>query len=328
MNNFSVKRFEHNKDENQWNCFVEKAKNQTFLFNRKFMDYHRERFIDHSIMVFNNSGDIIACFPANETEDGKIVSHQGLTYGSVIVNIDIKLVEFLAIFCEILRYYHYKSLKIIEFKKMPDFYNDYTAGELDYALFITNSKMFRRDIAIAINQNYKLSIQNRRQRGVNKAIKNGAMVIKSEDIQPFYDEILTPNLKKRFGVLPVHSLEELKLLMDLFPNNIVHYTAAVSGEIMAGAIIFLTKKVAHAQYISASQEGRNNGSLDFLFKELIENIFSDREMFDFGICNEDQGRKINRGLLEWKEGFGGRGYPHDFYRISTNNFTRLREIYV
>ena len=32
--------------ETEWNSFVGRSKNGTFLFNRGFMDYHADRFTD------------------------------------------------------------------------------------------------------------------------------------------------------------------------------------------------------------------------------------------------------------------------------------------
>ena len=37
---------------NEWNKFVAASKNGTFLFDRNFMDYHSDRFHDHSLLVY------------------------------------------------------------------------------------------------------------------------------------------------------------------------------------------------------------------------------------------------------------------------------------
>ena len=34
----------------EWNSFVARARNATFLFDRRYMDYHADRFTDHSIV--------------------------------------------------------------------------------------------------------------------------------------------------------------------------------------------------------------------------------------------------------------------------------------
>lgn len=321
--NINVIRFNYNAHIEEWNTFIKFAKNSTFLFHRSFMDYHRERFTDFSLLIYDEKNNLKACFPANVTNDKEIISHQGLTYGGLIIDEKAKLLLILAIFKEILSYYYNLGFEILNFKQIPRFYNSVGSDEIDYAFFLLDAKLTRRDTALAIIQSNKLPIQNRRIRSIKKAKNNGVVVKKSKNFREFYDNILTPNLMNRFGVSPIHSLEELKLLANNFPDQIVLYSAYVKDKIMAGCILFVTDKVAHSQYISACSEGRKNGSLDYLFSELINFHFANKQIFDFGICNENEGTELNIGLLEWKEGFGGRTFSHDHYKIATRNFFKL-----
>ena len=63
-----------------------------------------------------------------------------------------------------------------------------------------------------------------------------------------------------------------------------------------------------------------------LFDYLITDLFKEKEFFDFGICNEKNGKYINHGLLDWKEGFGGRTYVHKFYNIKTSKHYLLNSV--
>ena len=83
-----------NKRED-WDSFVRRSKNGTFLLQRGFMDYHADRFFDCSVMVYEgispadgyteeapDSRGLVAVFPANWVEsEACVYSHQGLTYG-------------------------------------------------------------------------------------------------------------------------------------------------------------------------------------------------------------------------------------------------------
>ena len=71
------------KYKNDWNDFLSRSKNGTFLFNRNYMDYHSDRFEDHSLMFFSNN-KLVALLPANIKEN-ILVSHGGLTYGGLVV---------------------------------------------------------------------------------------------------------------------------------------------------------------------------------------------------------------------------------------------------
>ena len=40
-------------DFEAWNKLVSESKNGTFLFDRNFMDYHKHKFQDFSLMIYN-----------------------------------------------------------------------------------------------------------------------------------------------------------------------------------------------------------------------------------------------------------------------------------
>ena len=47
------------------------------------MDYHNHRFTDYSVMIYKEN-ELYALLPANKVGD-KVISHQGLTYGSFVL---------------------------------------------------------------------------------------------------------------------------------------------------------------------------------------------------------------------------------------------------
>jgi hypothetical protein len=79
--------------------------------------------------------------------------------------------------------------------------------------------------------------------------------------------------------------------------------------------VYENATVAHAQYIAAGEDGKRAGALDALFAWLIEERYRDKRYFDFGISTEGDGRVLNEGLIDQKEGFGARGVVHDRYEL-------------
>lgn len=308
-----------------WNLLIENSKNGTFLFNRDFMDYHSDRFQDYSLCIyFRNS--LKAVLPANKVENN-LWSHQGLSYGGLVIHREEKLERSLLYFREMLKTLDAVGISKLFYKQLPSFYHIHPAGEEEYALFLLGAKLFRRDTALVIDQQNQLAYQTRRKRSIKKAIKEGIEIRRDNNFELFWREILTPNLREKHGVDPVHTVDEIKLLASHFPNNIYQFNAYNhQGDIQAGVTIFETPSVAHAQYISASDSGRENGSIDLLFDHLIQTEFNNKRFFDFGISNEEQGQKLNHGLLDWKEGFGGRALSHHFYEIDTNCYSLLDKI--
>ena len=316
----------HPKKEQDWNELVELGKNTSFLFNRDFMEYHSERFEDSSLMIYERN-KLVAILPANRV--GKVVhSHQGLSYGGLVCRRDIKLNLMLECFRCILKFLDENGITKLFYKAIPRIYSDLPSDEQDWALIASQAHLYRRDSTIVINNTIPIPYQTRRKRSIKKAFRLNPTIKRDADfsgLEDFWVNILEPNLEARFGRKPVHSLEEIKLLAARFPNNIVHYNVYVDDKIMAGCTMFLNRLVAHAQYISGSIEGRKNGCLDFLFDHLIKTAYKDYQYFDFGNCNESEGQIINHGLLDWKEGFGGRAISHDYYEVETRNHVLLKD---
>ena len=89
----------------EWNEFIRSSKNGTFLLDRNYMDYHSDRFEDCSVM-FIEKERIFAVFPANINRDkGIVYSHQGLTYGGLIMGREINTTRVLEAFSTLTNYY-------------------------------------------------------------------------------------------------------------------------------------------------------------------------------------------------------------------------------
>jgi hypothetical protein len=99
VKDYSVRPYEA-KDYSLWNTFINEAKNATFLFHRDFMEYHKDRFDDFSLMVFDKE-KLVAILPANRVGD-TVFSHQGLTYGGLIYSDKLKLAGVLNVFQTVL----------------------------------------------------------------------------------------------------------------------------------------------------------------------------------------------------------------------------------
>ena len=322
---YEIKKYQPPKKD-VWNRFLKEAKNATFLFHRDFMDYHSQRFQDHSLLVYKNE-KLVAVLPAN-ISGNEVSSHNGLSYGGLVLEKKITFEETLAVFKSLLSFLEREGISVLKLKLLPKIYNQLPSDEIDYLLFLVKASLVRRDITSCVFNENRLEItSSNRLRGVKKGVKNDLQVKEEIGFKPFWEEVLEPNLKQAHNQKPVHSLQEIVLLQSRFPKNIKQFNVYKNDAIVAGATIFETTAVAHVQYISANEIGRQTGSLDFLFDYLMKH-FSHKKYFDFGISNEAQGMKVNRGLLHWKESFGGRSIVHDFYEIKTENHQLLNTIFL
>ncbi len=313
-----IKRFEK-ADTVLWNSFVKEAKNATFLFDRGYMDYHADRFHDHSVLLFAD-GKLMALFVANENNH-EIISHEGLSYGGLLLEKEARLEEVLAWFFHIVRYYHQLGVKKMIYKCLPFYYATYPAQEDLYALFLLRAALLQRDTSSVFVKSMPLPYQQRRKKNT-KQKSNSYRISGANDPTEFWNDVLIPNLKEKFGAEPVHSLDELKKLMQSFPNHIQLFEVR-DQDLLGGTVIYSTPLTAHAQYTSATRLGKEMAALDILFHYLLSDVYKEKAYFSFGTSNGEPHRALNRGLVNWKEGFGARAFAVDTYQIETGNYPLL-----
>ena len=310
------------KNHQTWNEFVKQSRQGTFLFDRNYMDYHQDRFHDHSLMIYYKD-KLYALLPANEVVSAsnneipqkELVSHQGLTYGGLLTCNKMTAELTCETFEAIGNYLKQEGFSKLTYKAIPWIYHKIPSEEDLYALIhVGKASLSAREISTTILLQNKLRFSEQRRRGVNKAKKNSLIIRQSsqEDVFAFWN-ILNNNLQQKYHTRPVHSNEELQLLMSRFPANIIGYSVLKDEEVIAGTIIFITPQVIHTQYIGASEKGKEEGALDLLFDYLINQKKWDARYIDFGKSTEEKGTYLNTNLIHQKEGFGGRGVAYDTY---------------
>lgn len=312
----SVKRYTP-ADQPVWDAFVDGSRQGTFLFRRAYMDYHADRFADHSLMFYDEKQRLIAQLPANE-RDGVLYSHQGLTYGGLLTSSTVTQVQVLAIFNALLDYGRCHNWSRIVYKSMPDIYHRCPSQEDEYALWrlgaslescLISSTIDLQEGALAIKPEYC------RRNTFNRLRREGYTVDWEAPLAEFWP-ILSDNLQQKYGLVPVHTLAEMELLQSRFPDEILCVVVRdADGRAQGGVVMFDTAQVAHVQYSAASAEGKRRGVLDLLYLSLIQNYAMQQEFryFDIGNSNEEHGIVLNENLIHFKESLGARGVVYRTY---------------
>jgi hypothetical protein len=306
------------RDSEAWDACVAQAGAGTFLHTRRFLSYHEHRFEDLSLVLDDGRGGVSALFPAalDPADNSTVISHPGITYGGLLHDGNLVGSECLRMLQTICRHYSAQGLRRLRYKAVPSIYHRMPAQDDLYALFRMDASLYRRDLSCAIDLSARATPSERRRRGLKKALAKGVEVIEGFDrVQEFW-HVLEENLFSRHQRKPVHTLEEMLLLQRRFPAEICLLVAVLGDEVVAGALLFDSARVSHAQYTASSARGREISALDAVFEAAI--AFAAREgrrYFDFGVSTEDSGRQLNDGLHEFKTGFGGAGVAHDFYEV-------------
>lgn len=300
-----------NKYKEEWDKFVNISKNGTFLLNRDYMEYHSDRFPDHSYIFLDEKGKISALIPGN-IKDEIFYSHRGLTYGGLILDKNSKMVDVLEYF-ELLNSELKKSgIKKVIYKSIPYIYHSYPSQEDEYALFKQKAEIFSLGIASTIELDKEFKFNKSRKSSISKAKRYGLEIKKDENFKEFW-KLLEENLQNTHEAKPVHNINEILYLKKKFLEKIKLYVVFEKESLIAGVVVYEMKEVCHIQYISANERGKEISALDFLFEYLIKIEFKDKKYFDFGTSTEDNGNFLNKGLIFQKEGFGARGIVYKQY---------------
>lgn len=299
------------QDEEEWNHFARQSKQGTFLLDRGYMDYHHDRFRDHSLLA-HIDGKPYALLPANE--DGHtFLSHQGLTYGGLITQSNATVANICETFRAINQYLKVQGFLRVVYKPIPWIYHHLPAEEDLYAIFKEcHAQLKARNIASVVDVTNPIDWKRDRRYGANKAARDGITVAESDDLPTFWS-ILEANLKRTYGARPTHTLAEISLLRQRFPQAIRLIAAKQAGRMLGATLLYMSPQVAHAQYISASEEGKRRHAIDAIFRHILSQPHKPYRYLDFGTSNENEGKLLNTSLIYQKEGFGGRGIAYDTY---------------
>tara|TARA_R110002073_G_scaffold128999_1_gene274971 strand:+ start:21162 stop:22097 length:936 start_codon:yes stop_codon:yes gene_type:complete len=299
----------------QWNEFVKDALKSTFLFHRDFMEYHSDRFLDHSLLFFKNDA-IVAVLPGNQTE-GLFISHQGLTYGGFVYG-KMSSKDMLQIMELLLSYLKINGFKKIIYKALPNIFQS-SFHEVDlYALHIKKFKLDRRDLSFVIDLKSEIKYAKDRKYRINKSKRNGLTIQKSEDFKAFM-QIVNDNLQSKYNKQAIHTADEIKRLYAKFPDNIKLLVVHDSNDaLVGGSLLFLDNNFIHTQYLHSNLSGKKLDAKEFLVDHLIQSNKS-YNYLSFGISTENEGKYLNEGLASYKEGFGARCIVHDFYELKLDD---------
>lgn len=311
-----ISKFYDKEHQIEWDNFVSNSRTPLFFFKRDFMEYHSDRFIDHSLMFYIKES-LVAILPANKNED-TLISHGGLTYGGLICSPKIRADGTIAIIKHLMELAKEQGIKKIIYKTIPYIFFQQPAQDDIYALFnVGKAALIRRDLSSVIDLKQRLNLSKGRKWLIARAKKSNLEVTSSTDWASFY--ALLSGVLLKHDAMPVHSLADLILLHERFPQHIVLKVILHEGQMLAATLLFKFAKVTHTQYMAVSEAGKELGALDYLIDNcVVESSSESADYFSFGISTEQDGRFLNESLLAQKENFGARSLCLDFYEVNLN----------
>ncbi len=278
------------------------------------MDYHSDRFADHSLMVRDADSRLVALLPLEVVGD-TAASHRGLTYGGLItppahVYADRVLEIFEAICCNL----RGAGFRRLIYKSVPYIYTKQPADDDVYAMFRLGARTTGCNLSSAIAMRSERVVNESTRQAISAADAMGLMPRMSDLWEEFW-QLLQSCLRERHGVAPTHTVDEMRLLVGRFPENIKLFTTEGADGLLAGAVVYLAGRVVHVQYIATSVEGRRIKALPQLLDYIYRTYRADYDYLDFGASTTDSGRHLNDGLLLQKSGLGARPVAYAEYTL-------------
>lgn len=303
------------ENKNEWNEFLHQAKNNLFMFDRNYMEYHSDRFTDHSLMFYKEKS-LVALLPANQ-EERTLFTHGGLTYGGFISGDTMKQETMMECFDELKVYCRNSNINKVLYKVIPYFYHLQPAEEDKFALFYNKARIRKVEASTVIDLQRPIHMAKLRCRQIKKAEKSGLIVVVGNEFEDYQDyiELVDTVLQENHSVKAVHTADELYLLYNRFPENIHLYMAKLNNILVAGTVLFEYRDVIHTQYLATNDDGRKIGALDLTINEVINHYVYRKKYLDFGISTENAGKYLNKGLISQKEGFGGRTVVYETWEL-------------
>jgi hypothetical protein len=307
------------ESRDRWDRFVAESCNGTFLHSRRFLSYHGARFEDVSLLAHDAKDCLVGVLPAavNPRDRTEVVSHPGITYGSLIHARELSGGDLLRALEVVVEHYRQQGFRRFLYLPVPRVFQDVPSEDDLYALFRLGAHRYRCNLSAVIDLARRPPVSKRRARSLKKAAALGVAVRRGlEDLEAYWT-ILSETLAERHGAKPVHSLEEMRELAGRFPGEIALATAHLDAELVAGAVLFNTSTAVHTQYLAASPRGRESAALDVVIGDCIEHAASEgKRYFSLGTSTEQDGLVLNEGLYTFKAEFGAGGLVHEGYSIA------------
>ena len=311
-----------NNERDLWNNFVDNAKDSTIFQSQIFLAYHLQRnFSNHSLMFYKNKtliGIFTGSSMTNANGEKILFSHPGASFGGIIQNTS-SLSDTLEMIDLIEQYAVKNNFNQISIVPTPSIYFQNHHDTLMYGLklkhFVEIERYYSSIIPIDTNVNNQMKAINRKK---GRAINYYDTVIKENNLKIYWDKnfdsfypILLDN-KKMYNATPTHSLDELKKINELMPNNIHLLVVEKDGEIIGGNLILVANK--QIAIIFYNMINYQFSDLQIAIIQVCESIkWAHKNKFkylDFGVSHETGDEKFlipKMSLIKFKEEFGAFG---------------------
>lgn len=287
-----------------WDALVDESRNGHFMVRRGYLEYHADRFEDHSLL-FLSEGKPVALLPAHR-QGAELHSHRGLPFGGLIAH--RRLVHALAatLFDTLRTWLPAQGFERLVYTPAPWRYHRAPFEDDLYLL----QRLGARCTRMQLSSGFAAPTPPLMGKDVRKVLRkldrrHPATFSECHDVAWFWGH-LERFLAERHGAKPVHTAAEMELLRSRFPEQIRMFLCHLDGELAAGEVIYLTSEVQRGQYtFRFRQDPTSAGRRLNLW--LADHPELRRPWVDFGTSTSPATGEVDLSLIASKEITGARG---------------------
>jgi hypothetical protein len=330
MAEFKVEILKENNENEELKYFLSRSENCTIFHRPNFLAYHDKNkfssikeFSFYHFIFRNEKNEIAAFIPGAiySSEEGKKIFKSPFysSYGGIVFDDQLKfedLEKILDLFIEELKA---ENTDEIYFTQTAECYCGDQSERNNYVYYILKLKRFELTnlemiLVKKTEDDILISFHNTIQRQIKQALRNGLEFRAEEKITAESYKLLEKS-QARLGGKPTHSFEELNVIRDSFPENIVTFSALHNDKIIAGIIGFLgNQNTLNTFYIFDDEDQRELKGMQFTYYNVL--IWAKErgiKYVDFGPATF--GLKPHYSLINYKEKYGSIPMLRNTYSI-------------
>jgi len=320
--NLEIEILETGEQREELEAFVAGATDATLFHRLQFLDYNPPGRFDFRHLLFRQNGRLVAVLPAARrvmADVPTLCSPAGASFGGPVFaeTPDEAIVR--AVVQATVAHARSEGCRRIVISPPPAIYwRDQGESVLREGLvaqgFFPSEEEVIQVVCLQQNENVQWAgLKRAARQAVRRARRLEVRVERSHEWERLY-ALLAEN-RRRHGVTPTHSLEELVDLERRVGAEMLLFAAWRQDNLLGGTLIMrCNTRVALNFYLFHAEEAQNDRPNDLLAWESI--AWAQREQldyYDFGTSTI--GGVLNEGLWRFKAKFGARDHPRPTYTM-------------
>lgn len=293
-------------NEKEWDALVKIAQNGHLMARPGFFRYHAGRFVDASLFIRRGRRPL-GVLPANRDGD-TLWSHQGVSFGGLILHPRTRMDQVGEAVRALLDHLRSQGIKRMMYRPAPHPYHLQPREEDIYWLEQAGARIVDTKLHSMVMCGSDAAVRSktwgrdiRRSAGAGVRVRTG----KADELGTAWSQV-ERNLAGH-DQKPVHSFDDIALLMQRFPAEILLVLAeSAEDDYLAGQILFRSGRTLTSMYLGDTDQGRDL----WAGSSIIDYILNDPEnagfWCDLGQWCDTSTREVSDSLLHYKEGIGGR----------------------